>query len=115
MKALAPIWMQQQECGIGEMAMREKMIELLEKSLRHEPGGEMTFQGADTPVAYNLSPTEPKWIPVTEKLPPENTPALVYRKSGIYVEWRWDTYWDEDCFSDYPVTHWMPLPEAPKV
>ena len=57
---------------------------------------------------------KPKWIPVTERLPEENTEVLAYRESGISVEFRWNTHWDYDEFSDYPVTHWMPLPEPPK-
>ena len=55
-----------------------------------------------------------KWIPVTERLPEYETEVLTYRKSGVSVEVRWRTYWDNDEFSDYPVTHWMPLPHPPK-
>ena len=56
---------------------------------------------------------QPKWIPVTERLPEGNTDVLTFRESGINVECRWSNYWDFDEFSDYPVTHWMPLPEQP--
>ena len=55
-----------------------------------------------------------KWIPVTERLPEENTEALAYRSGNIAVEFRWATYWENDVLSNYPVTHWMPLPEPPK-
>ena len=57
--------------------MREKLIELLEKSLIHE-GREMRFTGGDvTPVIANgvtldNQVSSSKWIPVTERLPEKN-------------------------------------------
>ena len=55
-----------------------------------------------------------KWIPVTERLPEENTAVLTYRESGIQAEFRWHKGWDNDEFTPCQVTHWMPLPEPPK-
>ena len=55
-----------------------------------------------------------KWIPVTERLPEENTAVLTYRESGIQVEFRWHKGWDNDEFTPCPVTHWTPLPQPPK-
>ena len=64
--------------------------------------------------------TENRWIPVTERLPEEDTRVLVYLNiektdANIYTffdtdrilngKWvRWNTY----------ISHWMPLPEPPK-
>ena len=86
-------------------------------------------------VAYNLSPTEPRWIPVSERLPEDNLPrfsnvkqikvitALISDKgvrtvrsqmrykdtwaTGYQTIWRWK-------YSGSEITHWMPLPEPPK-
>jgi hypothetical protein len=58
--------------------------------------------------------TVQEWIPVTERLPEENTAVMTYRESGIQVEFRWYKGWDNDEFTPCQVTHWMPLPQPPK-
>lgn len=64
----------------------------------------------------------PKWIPVTERLP-ECVNFLVALANGMVGEafmMNGDFYWQEVAASwEYEapikgVTHWMPLPEAPK-
>jgi hypothetical protein len=60
---------------------------------------------------------KPKWIPVTERLPEECKEVLAYRLTGCEVDScvsHQKAYWSYDTVSDYPVTHWMPLPEPPK-
>ena len=58
-----------------------------------------------------------RWIPVEERLPkPEENPVLVYDYSGVGVSWHskamgWLYKSGLPCVE---VTHWMPLPEAPK-
>lgn len=57
------------------------------------------------------------WIPVEERLPkPEENPVLVHDYSGVSVAWHsramgWVYKTGLACVD---VTHWMPLPEAPK-
>ena len=62
--------------------------------------------------------TREKWIPVTERLPEDNTAVLTHSNFGIQIYW-----YDKDGFSEFiwglpcprdGVTHWMPLPEPPK-
>ena len=79
-----------------------------------------------------------KWIPVTERLPEEGGIYLVvvklkydwedeyeidtdvarycpYDDPNAYIDKRWDTFIDWDEGQQYlHVTHWMPMPEAPK-
>lgn len=61
--------------------------------------------------------SKPRWIPVTERLPEENVPCIVYNKYyGPMVGWRVDGERFRipgSRFPDHP-THWMPLPEPPK-
>ena len=67
----------------------------------------------------------PKWIPVTERMPDEYQIVLAACKSGKifvgeYVDLGWRTLWRIRTARDSTkeitqiVTHWMPLPEAPK-
>jgi hypothetical protein len=56
-----------------------------------------------------------KWIPVTERLPEENTAVIAVDDNGnvfecLYAYDGWDL-WDDNTII---VTHWMPLPEPPK-
>lgn len=61
---------------------------------------------------------ESKWIPVTERLPRNNTYILVSTDCVVIP-----AYWHNDRFYSFTaigiatvggVTHWMPLPEPPK-
>ena len=63
---------------------------------------------------------KPKWIPVTERLPEKFHNVLTARKLGDWYSIETDCIdssggWNGDLFSTYQVTHWMPLPEPPKV
>ena len=60
----------------------------------------------------------PAWIPVEEELPEDNTQVLAYNgkfnevhlvdyRNGIFEDYY-------GAFSKCVITHWMPLPKAPK-
>lgn len=85
-----------------------------------------------TEIAYKngyqkgLEDGKPKWIPVTERLPDKDGTYLVrwadksvsdadYESiQGGFGYWL-DIAWDvADWFSYVDITHWMPLPQAPK-
>ena len=80
----------------------------------------------DTPVAYNLSPTEQKWIPVTERLPEKDGHYLCNYHFGEYPKMTFTRvldYYATDIVPHFQhtlgdgsmkVTHWMPMPEPPK-
>jgi len=62
-----------------------------------------------------------RWIPVTERLPEEWTDVLVWSKCGFCVvavslgsHGKWREAWTHMMIDDNTITHWMPLPEAPK-
>ena len=80
-------------------------------------------------AAQTNFPTSGKWISVKERLPEEDVAVLVYgqilndppdiigvrRRYNGDQEWK-HTWESEDGFiyREDDVTHWMPLPEAPK-
>ena len=62
---------------------------------------------------------QPRWIPVTERLPEAGERVLCYCRANIYevMKMRTDGDWVYDTNHVYMrsfVTHWMPLPEPPK-
>lgn len=81
---------------------------------------------ADCPLA-DVEPVR-AWISVKDRLPPPNTPVLVYRP-GMAVEILVDVYevyfsegerqegwvrYGRNLYMAEVITHWMPLPEPPK-
>lgn len=61
----------------------------------------------------------PCWIPVTERLPGDYETVLTHRKKHEYYNvCYYDPHWCEFYTMNDTiwgnVTHWMPLPEAPK-
>lgn len=68
--------------------------------------------------AARLYAKQPKWIPVTERLPEKYHQVLCYGVNGMSI----DYYSGESSVLGRPlfmvsearVTHWMPLPEPPK-
>lgn len=62
-----------------------------------------------------------EWISVKEKLPEKTSRCLVVRFDYVtkssFVDILWyekGTWWNRLHGGEYAVTHWMPLPTAPK-
>lgn len=61
----------------------------------------------------------PRWIPVEERLPPDNVAVLVNHEStGVEMAFRqdgqWGISWTNHMHSGCAYTHWMPLPAPPE-
>lgn len=70
-------------------------------------------------IAY-LPHQKSKWIPVTERLPEQNTRVIGFMawKGITAIEYQHGKWYSIDHLQPLPneaVTHWMPLPEPPKV
>jgi hypothetical protein len=96
---------------------REKLIELIQCSPADIMGGHGVGALAGHLIANGV--TVQKWIPVTERLPKHCDFILCYlicdeisvcQWNSIAETWIANT-WD---YTKNFVTHWMPLPEAPK-
>ena len=103
------------------MADRERLIELLDAAFLESDanyGMPSTSQVADHLIANGV--TIQRWIPVTERLPDSGKYVLLYCSDGLYGEGHYRAYenkWylSKITYKSIPdVTHWMPLPEAPK-
>lgn len=80
-----------------------------------EGGGAEYF--ADYLIAHGVTVQE--WISVEERLPPEDSTVMVW--VGEMAIWcyingdRWYTGYCDITTTEAGVTHWMPLPEPPKM
>lgn len=110
--------------------MRDKLIEILYNGFYVSPKDELngTVQkAADYLIAHGVTlatdnNVSDKWIPVSEGLPEDSGYYLVvyqdkYNGSisiafDMYVKCKAGEWWENDFMRD--VTHWMPLPAAPK-
>ena len=55
-----------------------------------------------------------KWIPVSERLPEDDSHVLVARKNGdVDTDMHIYTWWKVGPV-ERNITHWMPIPELPK-
>jgi hypothetical protein len=101
--------------------MRDKLIKLLFGTALHwsyEYSDEDFLKDAERTADYLIASgvTVQEWIPVSERLPEDSGYYLVHHKDGFVSE----RYFYEDApeifaqVRNCPVTHWMPLPAAPK-
>ena len=69
---------------------------------------------AESLIAHGVTVQE--WISVKdERKPKAEEDVLVLNACGCDVAWLMDDgKWSTTLISDYPVTHWMPLPQPPK-
>lgn len=97
---------------------KEKIVELLDIIIQH---GQRTLGDiADHLIANGVTVQE--WISVDDRLPEEKVNCIVHYKHAYCDN---DDYWAIGiCFYNgekfqmdwsYKVTHWMPLPEPPKM
>ena len=103
------------------MDVREKLIDLIIDAKRTDPEeGSFTEYLADHLISNGVTMQE--WIPVTERLPKNNQWALCFMKDKSfgtfrvfqwnYIDWQWND--GNERWKEKDVTHWMPLPDAPK-
>lgn len=111
--------------------MRDKLIEMIIDGFRnctkpHEACSQIDLEAfADYLIAHGV--TVQKWIPADERLPEDDNflVATNYGRVGEAFTLDGKIYWQEDAANSVyeigiygvpieEVTHWMPLPVAPK-
>lgn len=91
-------------CGLKSYVTAKELPEEYAFAVLHDP---------------NRKP-EPRWIPVSERLPENGETVICVLKRGECWVATWneldDNLWSdgENWCSNSEVTHWMPLPELPK-
>ena len=107
------------------MDIREELVELICRA-HHNASCVLGYDGneedaLDEEVRYLIANgvTVQEWIPVTERLPENNTIVLVYRPtmvSKIMLSYFYNRFCDGalDIYGNEVITHWMPLPAPPK-
>ena len=97
------------------MDVREKLVELIgrcavEESITIEPVAENRL----VDFLANHGVTVQEWVSVDDRLPDKPMKCLVYTKRGNCGGYE-ITYYNKGFYLQYSnVTHWMPLPTAPK-
>ena len=78
-------------------------------------GAAGTFTGLAATAAADIN-DGCKWIPVTERLPEpiDDVLVVIHNDMGVTVDMDWRTYDGRWAHNDEFVTHWMPLPDAPR-
>lgn len=110
------------------MTIKEKLVNLLKVPIHPRIDADPAEVVADYLLDNGV--TVQQWIPVSERLPDDNTPVLVYcvnttiqggavRHMGSLDSGKfWFLKTKPDLvsfpFHDWKVTHWMPLPEPPQ-
>ena len=99
----------------------EKMANVIKLSLDSLGCGNFNFTGEEistmfAEALYNADYRKQEWISVDERLPTlEDGKVLIYTPYGISIAQKTTTnHWKGDNAIPKLITHWMPLPEAPK-
>ena len=116
---------------------KEKQIEEMARVWCSLPGrsdcnqcGNSCYEIDKSRMIYEAGYRKQEWISVEERLPEECKNVLCFARNktmiafmekvedcGEYVPvfWDWVAYDRDDTYDEFCASHWMPLPEAPKM
>ena len=95
------------DLGVDCISRQDVLSEIIRFSTEEGSSVECQQLYCDVNNMPSVTPQEPRWIPVSEKLPEENGGYLITLKGGYVMTALWNgnaEYWSE-------VTAWMPLPK----
>ena len=98
----------------------EEMAKVIKSSLDGLGIGNFNFTGDEistmfAKALYNAGYRKQEWISVEERLPKDSERVLVYGEKGICFATRYKRDWMTPMRYNGEITHWMPLPEPPKM
>ena len=103
---------------------REKQIIEIKECIDSVYGADCAYFDVDgfaiSNKIYDAGYRKQEWISVDERLPETNEEVLVYSSVGkiytaCYIRVDGIEFWFENIDGFREITHWMPLPEAPKM
>ena len=100
---------------------KEKQIEEMTETINELYGADAMYYGVDSygiaTALYNADYRKQEWISVEDRLPTyKDGKVLIYTAYGISIgEKTVSNRWRGDNAIPKQITHWMPLPEAPKM
>lgn len=99
---------------------REKQIDEMARDLENHTCMSQFQAEIASKTLYLLGYRKQEWISVDVRLPETNEEVLVYSSVGkiytaCYIRVDGIEFWFENIDGFREITHWMPLPEAPKM
>lgn len=104
---------------LEEVTTLKEAIKRLKEVIKEVRSTIQPFLYDNEAIDYIIKALEqPKWIPVSERLPASDEDVLVTNGRGIYIGWidPTDKGWRVDSESEYfmnDIVAWMPLPAGP--
>jgi hypothetical protein len=116
---------------VDQVSLAQKKYDRLYKTFKDAPylsegarflsdaGRELQFYKDIVEILDEGYRKQSEWISVNERLPDTTEKILVYCSNGEilpakYIRVQGLEFWFEETYSCHNITHWMPLPEAPK-
>lgn len=101
----------------NDLISRAWVLAEYDRQHKGPPGGARKIM--EEAPAVDAVPVVQRWISVNDRLPVDMGTVLIAHKGGVSFGWFNGSYWTRGAATKHKpiktVTHWMPLPEPPKM